>query len=265
MKHACFTLVELLVVIAAITLLIAILVPSLQNSRQGAKAILCGSNIKQLVLGLAVYETENGTFPHALDDTLLEPPPGGYAGYFQYDRMGWWWFNHIADYSIKDSSRASVIWCPSRQVNNGKLKGSVLCGNYGVNPSICKTSHDIQSRREEFVGTPLSTDDIPRPGETLLIVDSGYSLICWWYASDVAPVPLGSSIEDTAYVPGLRINTDKNLWPGEELDAIEGRHPKKTVNVGFVDGHITRTKADDLFVEKMCDGYKNLRPLWKPK
>ncbi|GAF94978.1 unnamed protein product, partial [marine sediment metagenome] len=47
----------------------------------------------------------------------------------------------------------------------------------GVNQSICKSSDDIQNRREEFVGMPLSTSDISRPAETLLIVDSGYSII----------------------------------------------------------------------------------------
>ena len=98
MSRRAFTLIELLVVIAIIALLIAILVPSLQNLRQHAKAVLCGSKVKQLVLGLAMYETENETFPYALDDTLLEPPPGGYPGYLQYDRIGWWWFNYITDY-----------------------------------------------------------------------------------------------------------------------------------------------------------------------
>ncbi len=99
MKRSCFTLIELLVVIATLALLIAILLPSLRISRQHAKAVLCGSNVKQLILGLAMYETENETFPYALDDTLLEPPHGGYPGYLEYDRMGWWWFSHIVDYS----------------------------------------------------------------------------------------------------------------------------------------------------------------------
>ena len=101
MKHSCFTLIELLVVIATLALLIAILLPSLRISRQHAKAVLCGSNIKQLVLGLIMYENENGSFPYAFDDSPLDPPIGGYAGNSMYDRMGWWWFNYISDYSRK--------------------------------------------------------------------------------------------------------------------------------------------------------------------
>jgi prepilin-type processing-associated H-X9-DG protein len=264
MKRSCFTLVELLVVIATITLLIAILLPSLQISREHTKATLCRSNIRQLVFGLAMYETENQTLPYSFQSSLT-PPPGGYPGHFQYDRMGWWWFNHIIDYSRKDFDKNSVIWCPSRKVKNTKLKNNVLWGNYGVNRSICKSFDDIQSRREQFVGTPLGSSDILHPVQTLLIVDSGYSLISWWHVTDVPPMPLGSTIEDAAYVPGLEINKDKNLWPGQEWDALNGRHPNKTVNVGFADGHVSRKKADDLFVEKTETGYKNRIPLWLPK
>ena len=265
MKRSCFTLIELLVVIATVALLIAILLPSLQSSRQNAKAVLCGSNIKQLVLGLTMYETENETFPYAFNKSPLDPPPGGYAGNSAYDRMGWWWFNYISNYSRKNKDTKAVLWCPSRRVKDTRLQNYVLHGNYGVNNSICKSFDDIQSRRKEFVGTPLSSSDIPHPGRTLLIVDSGYSLISWWHVTDVPPIFFGSTIENAAYVPGLKINKDKNLWPSQEWDAIDGRHPNKSVNVGFADGHVSRKKADDLFVEKTDTGYKNRFPLWLPK
>ena len=68
-----------------------------------------------------------------------------------------------------------------------------------------------------------------------------------------------------SYIPGLKINTDKTIWPGQEEDAIIGRHPNKTVNVGFADGHINRLNADTLLVEKTDGDYSNLIPLWLPK
>jgi prepilin-type processing-associated H-X9-DG protein len=263
MKRPCFTLIELLVVIATLTLLIAILLPSLRNSRQHAEAILCGSNIKQLVLGLIMYETENDTFPYAFDESPLNPPVGGYAGNSAYDRMGWWWFNYISDYHRKNKDRKASLWCPSRRIRELKFN-YVLHGNYGVNQSVCKSSRGRKSHAE-FIGTPLRRSDIPHSGRTLLILDSGYSLISWWHVTDVPPIPLGGTIEDAAYVPGLEINKKKDLWPGQHQDAIYGRHPSKSVNVGFADGHISRKKADDLFVEKIAEGYKNKSPLWQPK
>jgi prepilin-type N-terminal cleavage/methylation domain-containing protein len=54
-----FTLVELLVVIAVIAMLLAVLVPTLHRAREQAKRILCGNQMKQAGLGLAVYANAN--------------------------------------------------------------------------------------------------------------------------------------------------------------------------------------------------------------
>jgi prepilin-type processing-associated H-X9-DG protein len=270
MKQTGLTLVELLVAVAVVTLFMATLLPCLQNSRSQAKAVLCTSNVKQLVIGLLVYEAENANFPYALDSTPKEPPVGGYAGNLAYDRAGWWWFDYISDYSrpgysSKGEGRKPVLWCPSRKIRNYKLEAHVLHGNYGVNQSICKSSSGRENR-VEFVGKPIRATDVLHSSQTLLIVDSGYAMINWWHVTSKPPEPLGNTIEDTAYIPGLRINEKKNLWPGQEWDAIGGRHPKKSVNVGFADGHSGRTETNELFVEKIGnDSYKNLSPLWLPK
>ncbi len=266
MKRSCFTLTELLVVIALITLLTAVLLPLLRSSRQQVKAALCSSNIKQLTFGLLLYETQNQTLPYGFDNTPMKSPPGGYPGNLAYDRTGWWWFNFIEGFYEKSGNERTVVRCPSKQLNDSRLKSNILCGNYGVNRTLCKSFDDRQLHREEFVGAPLCSDDVPYPDRTLLIVDSGYSLISWWHAADVPPVSLGNTIiEDTAYVPDLKINKDRNLWSGQRQDAIDGRHPNRTVNAGFADGHVSRKKADDLFVEKTADDYKNKTPLWAPK
>jgi prepilin-type processing-associated H-X9-DG protein len=268
MKRPAFMLVELLVVIATIALLMAILLPSLRRSRQQAEAAVCGSNIKQLLHGLFSYETENQTLPYGFcieHDANGKPsaPPDGYPGFSPPDRQGWWWFNFIEGFYEKSKGNETVVCCPSKRLNNILLKNDVLCGNYGVNHSICKSS---QGKSAELKGTPLRSSSITRSSETLLIVDSGYALINWWHAADRSPVALGNTIiEDASYVPGLSINKDRNLWPGQERDAIYGRHPNKTVNIGFVDGHLSRTKADDLLVEKTNGDYRNKSPLWVPK
>jgi prepilin-type N-terminal cleavage/methylation domain-containing protein/prepilin-type processing-associated H-X9-DG protein len=267
-KRQAFTLIELLVVIAIIALLLAILVPALHKTREGAKAVVCSSNVKQLLVALTSYESQNHTFPYSTYNSFpAVPPPEGYPGNPSYDRPCWWWFNFIADYVGKDPNKGrSVLWCPSRCVKDISIKPNILCGNYGVNQAICRNWSG--SKQSEMVGKPLSANQILHHGQTMLVMDSGYSTLTWWHATDTGNVPfaLQNDKKDSGYVPGLH-KVNKPRLPfrgGVESDALNGRHPKKMLNAGFVDGHTAHQKPEDFYVEKVGDDFKNRSPLWLP-
>jgi prepilin-type processing-associated H-X9-DG protein/prepilin-type N-terminal cleavage/methylation domain-containing protein len=262
MKRVGFTLVELLVVIAVIAILVAMLLPVVRVVKQQAKAVMCKSNLKQLSTALTVYENENGIFPNGFDDLSHQvEPPYGYPGTASCDKQGWWWFHFLAGTLGKNVEKGTVFWCPSRSTEDP----FVLCGNYGVNRSICKDAPGITGViGSEFVGKPLGLDQIRRPAQTLLVIDSGYSLISWRGVTnntDIEPFENPMRLE-AFYVPGLAINSKRTIFPGFESDALDGRHPNRTVNVVFADGHSARLSADDLFVEKMDGKYTNRSPLW---
>lgn len=104
-KRNAFTLIELLVVIAVITILAAILLPSLAAAKQRALNIACQNNLKQLQLCWHLYVGDYNDYvaPNAFIYSFTSPTNGDY---------------------IKQTS-----WCPSSariDTNTDNLKSGLL-------------------------------------------------------------------------------------------------------------------------------------------
>ena len=264
MRRLGFTLIELLVVVAVVAVLIAIAAPAMMAVKNRGRSIQCSSNLRQLSLGFAVYQQENETLPYGFCDDQLGQgiPPAGYAGNAMFDKQGLWWFNYLQSAIEIGLEPGSVLWCPARNRVRPSVRGNLLCSNYGVNRSVCR---DAQGQNVcAFSGDPLRSNPVRTPSATLLLSDSGYSLLSWLAAADPnEPVFENAARVDSFYIPGLSLNQTRPELQ-DNPDAIRGRHPHRTLNIGFVDGHNELRSAESLAIKQTVAGQGHLPSLWVP-
>ena len=82
-----FTLVELLVVIAIIGILVALLLPAVQQARESARNLQCQNNLKQQALACITHESAQQHFPSGGWGWRWQPEPD--AGYGIKQPGGW--------------------------------------------------------------------------------------------------------------------------------------------------------------------------------
>ena len=240
MRKFTFTLIELLVVIAIIAILAAMLLPALQSARQRSYAVSCVENLKNLLLASTSYTGDNNDYflPYQLDNASSKPPSGEFL-----IESNWYYNDFLWSYlqqrtNVDDSS---VFLCPGVKVDDkNRKKDGILQMNYGWNQSIHLRLNDTKENPPVY-----KAKDVRYPSRICSVMDSGRHRVNWQWAN-----PNHSHVEKYNYIPGFYTN-DPGDFEGQKSysDALQGRHPRKSINAGHADGHVSTYAADELAVK----------------
>ena len=221
-----FTLIELLVVISIIVLLLTILMPSINRTREQARTISCRSNLNNLGLALLSYAIQNDEQLPPLGDT--DPVTGGgtdprrYVGKHWYERLAETGF--VPDGSVESEepplfvNYTEGVWrCPAVKRNEIDAEDwrATWGGGYGVNQWLMnyanrKTSPKFADLRNSAFAFLIGDCGRPMGDGTF-----NYSTWCKLY-------------------PFMPFDLTKTGNPNEQPAC---RHSGKG-NVTFVDGHV---------------------------
>lgn len=158
-----FTLIELLVVVAIISLLISILLPSLRRAREEAQAVVCMSNEKQILYGIAMYQHEDR----------------GYVPSNLWSENSWWipkeklWFYTLVPKLVQNPD---VLICPADpfrdQFDFEAKRGNIPHANTWV-PSCGYALNYVLRHFGDPYSFNIEAYSPSRPEETILMAEVG--------------------------------------------------------------------------------------------
>lgn len=246
-KAKAFSLIELLVVIATIALLMSILMPALVGARAQGIAMVCRSNLRQLVLANIGYSNENDGFCVPAAEDLWLPLPmslqGGYHRWHGVRDSGCEPFDPLKGPLSKYLSDGKVKECPAR-VNFTKDQPASInfelgCGGYGYNMTYlgsCLWQAGL-GFKERYRQT-TSMLKISKPDKTLMFADTAF------YQDNQYLIEY-SFAEPPYFVMNGQLFTGMYSSP-----SIHFRH-RGQANVGWSDGHISSKKMAELSDENV--------------
>jgi prepilin-type N-terminal cleavage/methylation domain-containing protein/prepilin-type processing-associated H-X9-DG protein len=240
-----FTLVELLVVIAIIGILVALLLPAIQASRETARRASCTNQLRQLILAVHDYELAHEHYPAGTVDTkgpIRNVPSGHHISWIArilpyleenalFSQLD---LNLSAYHNKNDRARQTVVdilICPSNPADYEPYSSYAGCHHDAEAPI------DADNRGVFFLNSRLTRDDIKDGAAYTLFI--GEKLIddtdLGWLSGTRATLrntgwPLNQKVAGTGWPGGsmpwlFQYTPDDRgwAWSDQQIDPITGQ------------------------------------------
>lgn len=243
-----FTLVELLVVISIISLLLSILMPSLNRAREMARRVVCLSNMKTLTYAAAMYSDDNDNWALTVFDQMDMPSV----------RMSW----PLMLYSY--APNAELFYCPGEKQTGPEYFPEVLI------PKNTKDQyhHESGQKYDDFFtyGLNFSTfgwckDHPSYPGSKRSRIESYGTSNTLIHFGDSMPSGVGYEWVTEAggiYLNRTALTEEDALSRGVSTWAPIGFRHLGTANFAHVDAHVS-TISEAILGDPLLK-----KPYWSP-
>lgn len=197
-----FTLLELLVVVAIISILASMLLPALRTVREKAREIDCLNKQKQVAVNLNMYCSDNDSvYPLAMVNSYANGAKTWYGGDFGKEYLG------LAQGGAYVSAPGSIILSPNNPAHcsqNPFQYTPALFLNYALHQNISRKANQIANPSMKICVIEAGMNE--RFSYWVAKVSSGFG---WWEVSGVQPHRNGGG-QNVIFVDAHVEDVDKN-------------------------------------------------------